>query len=81
MMKSWMMFCRIIGQVLCPRFPEISLFDTISDPIEMHVNGGWASFLVVPFVTITDDELSEMMVFPVGVGRFQLGWFWGIEWN
>ena len=39
MMISWMMFCRIIGQVLCPRFPENSLFDTMSDPIEMHSNG------------------------------------------
>ena len=27
------------------------------------------------FVTITDDEFSEMMVLPVEVGPFQLVWF------
>ena len=39
---SRMMFCRIIGQFGCPRFPEheeLSLFDVISGPIETHVDG------------------------------------------
>ena len=39
------MFCRIIGQVVCPRFPQhkdVSLFDVIYDTIEPNVNGAWA---------------------------------------
>ena len=73
---SWMMFGRIIGQVACPIFPEhkeLSLFYTISDPIETHVNGTWEALFCGTVCCAYCWWILDTVVVP--------GWGWSISIN
>ena len=80
-MISWKVFCRIISQVVCPRFPEhekLYLFDAIYDPIENHVNVVWATLFGVTIC----DAYCRCILWDDGSGQWGVLHFnsWGLDW-